>query len=334
LKISDEPRDGTLGTIFDEVEYAVQLDAVDLDSQESIRSQIYQLDTTVISHSDPLIATLEGENPLDTEFTILKKDIKRAIFGKNSCREAFVGIYKDLRNMLLIGLIKMGYQTIEYDRNIGSHKSKQILMILNPENLPTTKDSIGFILQGFQAPGRDNVHTMSFVPQVTFECELKYAFNIIKQLFSITHENVHNHELSTSIKKMDAIRGIFKSKNIPFHKNSNVESFVFLATYFYKIIKNNSKQKLAVALRHYYMEIYGSLTEYEQKQIDIALKMCRTPGIKALDERQNTDFVHKFPYDGTTKRVLIEYRLFSYVINEAGYELFNFKNGKFPKVRT
>ena len=139
------------------------------------------------------------------------------------------------------------------------------------------------------------------VPQVTFSCTLDHAYVILFDLIKNTPRNSHIEELYK-------INDMLKSQ---YTDDISYNGFIFMLHYYHYILKkNHSKQHLAFALRHKYIEIYRSLGSEYQRHIDKNFGEI----MRETDDYESKDDVTRYIYNNDGK-ILIEYRLLGYVMS-------------------
>ena len=161
----------------------------------------------------------------------------------------------------------------------------------------------GFISHGVRL---SDARRFSIVPQVTFSCDLHASFSILTKLVERTSANQH----------LDPIkRTMEEAQQLCAGSNSTVLSFVFLLTNYVRSMRGHSKQELGIALRHTFDSLFADLDEGDQATLKKLLDIKALLSEAKVEEKK--DDIHRYPYPNN-KIILIEYRLFSYLVSKDG----------------
>lgn len=288
--------------------YKVQLDAVGLEEiikeHDSVKYLKLLEDFRYLQlTNDKYIHIMESIDPLDTEITTLNLNTEYLMRNESDIEIDYTEMLKSHFQLQIATFFyynfRDNYTKIEYETY---QKKYNILYV--PNNLQNdNRKYIGFFHANFINPNdSDNINRINLVPQVTFQCTLKYAYYIIMNLVTNTPENIFTNE----IKLIDTyVREKFKSDIL-----NDVISFIFLINYYYVTMqKYHNKQNLGFAVRHNFINIFLSFDENTRN-----LLKNFTPDIDTVSHYETIDGVNRYPYSNNGN-ILIEYRLFGYIIS-------------------
>lgn len=301
--------------------YSVQLDAIGMEDVDAIREYITTLDKFTIPKVNLQLKDLElmeSKIPMDTEFVITNINTESILqFEEDKMNPKYTELLvknfnfeKDkLFNFIKTHYIRNTYETHDDEDDEDYNEQHVKLNIFyypyDLENVDVPR--IGFYHAGFKLGGIDLIKEITIVPQATFNCNLKFAFYILLDLIKNTPPCKHIPEILETIDEIKIVYNDIYETNI----QTELISFIFLIKYYKKIMATKSKQELGIAVRHKFSDIYGSLSITDKGKItDFGI----TEAI-ILEEsvRQEIDGIHKYPY--ADKKILIEYRLFSYILS-------------------
>ncbi len=291
----------------------VQLDAVVPLLPDNPIYYINKIDDFVFPSDGPLIM-LESVCPLDTEFVVLDVD-----------RESVLSFEPDARRVDPVELMKSHFELqktsvfcfwlqkrcpleIKYTTPFPSPSSPEkfnILRIMEELQPVIGKKHIGFITHGLT---QADAQRISFVPQVTFGCKLHDAYRILLRLLNSTADNKHMLEI---------LKVVEYAKDLPRALDRRAKSFLFLLSYYLRIMAAHSKQELGIAVRHRFVELFDSLPQDVRGMLRVVTKGAIGPMLEMAFDLEERDGIHRYPLN-PEGIILIEYRLFNYVVSPDG----------------
>ena len=299
----------------DKTKYQIQLDAVDMEIIEDKREKyIKTIEEFVVPGTN--VVLLHSEHPQDSEFVVINLDHDSVLHfepDKNNINytELIKTNFEYIKTVLFYFNLRDNYTKIEYLVHDSSVSQKVNILYL-PKNLKKDGSKhIGFYHSGFVNPSDPtNINQISYVPQVTFQCTLQYAYFILKDLFKNTPINEHSEAIGAIDLKIKNLFGDNYNSNV----KSEILSIMFLMLYYHNIMKTHgSKQKLAFAVRHNFKDIFESLDIEIQKTIAKIENFVIFAN--EISEYEKIDGVHRYTYSKEDKKILIEYRLFGYMVS-------------------
>jgi hypothetical protein len=293
----------------------VQLDAVPLGGEDH-QSYINSIEQTLVTLPEDKgrIGMIECSDPQDTEFVILDTDRESMLYfepdKENPNPLELIKNHFDLHCVSLIHwhLGRDAWVVHQFTTPFPSLQCPvkyNVLRIMSPLVRQNGSRTVGFVSHGLRV---EDAHRISFVPQVTFSCDLLASFNILTKLLAGTSDNRHLPLIRRAHSYARSVCGT---------AHTEIRSFLFLLTYYLRIMGEHSKQELGIALRHRFAELFNDLSQTDRELLfnitGGAIEMMLT----CATTLEASDGIHRYPYGGN-KVILIEYRLFNYVVSPEG----------------
>ena len=312
-----------------ETKYYVKLDDFPME-QSNENLQWRQMQYFELYYDDSVIVPSNNNFPYDTEFETFSSSIEK-IYQFEQRKDRLINYYELIKTHCEMELAKIFHFylntqffvdkfDIDYFQT-GNNMLKYIMYL--PKNL--SKDGqthVGYLLYGFDNPYNPNeLMTINVVPQVTITCDLVELYSIIMDLIS----NTPLHEIIIEIfnietNNIEKYYGMFDDLGHEYKLTNKLRGYFLLFEYYYYVMTTHkTKQKLGIASRNLFSEMYNSLL------LDLTddVKLVLESNIKLLDFEyklnqinifQQNDEVTKFPY--IDNKIIIEYRLLGYMISQ------------------
>ncbi|ESP93335.1 hypothetical protein [Pseudoalteromonas luteoviolacea] len=309
-------------SVRDHNRISLTLDAVGPSDEHTFLREIDPFYIPEDKRGMPGFIFLDSDFPLDTEFHLLNTNTEDILSFNQSPfsivlpSKLLQSYYEHICDQVLIPAIR-NMNSIRWHAPYMQNATKYNVFRFPSDIEKNDQTYFGFIQHAFL---NSEAERMSFVPQVTIECNLRDAFLIVNDLLTNTSiAKEYDKDFAVYEKISESIKYVERMFGPAYQQYTGIEafSFVFLLHQYWSVIVNtgSSKQYLGIALRHLFLDVFSSLSGEEQQFIKQNKEVMLM--LDQVSQTEPKDGICRFPYN-KNKKVLIEYRLFNYLVSVNG----------------